>query len=582
MNLSEIIVNNTKFKNEIENMDYKIALLSNIIVSPAKNIIEYFLRLKNINADVTIGNYNNIIQDTTQLNNFDATLIFWELANIVDGLQYKADNMNEVDISLFLDQTKKDIFYVLNNLQSTPLVLFNKFSTLVFNSSFLRENKFDLICKELNVFLEKQSFPNLILIDINKIISSIGITKSIDLRYFYSSKSLYSIEFYKAYSLFILPTMLSIKGKSKKALILDCDNTLWKGILGEDGSENIKMSSKSFEGIVFEEVQNIALTLAKQGVIIGLCSKNNFADIQKVLETHPDITLKDEFIIIKKINWLDKASNIRAISKELNIGLDSIVFIDDSDFEIELIKDQLPTVTVIHVPKKLSQYPSLLREAFSLFFNLSTSSDDYKRLQDYKNQTKREEEKDNFSNIEEYLKSLQIEIYLFQNNTKHIPRIAQLTQKTNQFNLTTKRYTEIDIHEFMKKGLVLSAEVKDKFGENGLTAVLIVTFENEIAIINSFLMSCRIIGRNIEFSIFDNLINILTDAGIKICKAKYIKTIKNEQVSNFYDNLGFSSLDSTSEYKEYKLAIDKYSFKNITYIRMENGTDNQSNYGKNF
>ena len=207
--------------------------------------------------------------------------------------------------------------------------------------------------------------------NIDKIISHLGISTSIDNRLFYLSKILYSIPFLKSYVNHIKPILFSTIGLAKKALIFDCDNTLWKGILGEDGFENIEMSTNTKHGYIFSEIQSIALSLESQGVLLGLCSKNNFEDVMEVVNSHPDMQLKEHHLSIIKVNWKDKASNLKSISSELNIGLDSIVFIDDSQFEIDLVNEKLPMVTTIQVPSDHIQLSKFIKaKPFFIFYSI--------------------------------------------------------------------------------------------------------------------------------------------------------------------------------------------------------------------
>jgi FkbH-like protein len=209
------------------------------------------------------------------------------------------------------------------------------------------------------------------------------------------------------------------------------------------------MSVSSKIGKFYHVVQQIAVYLSKKGIIVGICSKNNEQDVKDVLNNHPDMILKEDYIVIKKVNWIDKASNLRAIAIELNIGIDSLVFVDDSDFEINLIKEQIPEIRTIQVPTNIADYPNELIKNIYKYFNLFLNSDDAKKTEMYKQQFERENTKSSFySTIDEYLSSLEIELIILKNDESHIPRISQLTQKTNQFNLTTERYTEKQIEQF--------------------------------------------------------------------------------------------------------------------------------------
>jgi len=572
---SEILKINTKLGSNINSNSYNISVLSNITINQIKEILEYVLRNENINANVRIGDYDNIVQDSLKYNKYNVIIIFWELCNIIDGLQYKIELFDNDQFNAILEKTKLEIDLILKNLNRTSLVLFNKFNSIPFSSLNIRKSNLEKFADQLNKYLEDKIFGNIILIDLDKVIAEVNVDRSFDFRYYYSSKALYTIEFFKIYAEYIKPFIMSVNGKSKKALIFDCDDTLWKGILGEDGFDKIEMSPRTKNGLIFSEVQSIALSLNKQGVLIGLCSKNNPKDVDEVINSHPDMKLREEHITINKSNWLDKVTNLRQVAKELNIGLDSLVFIDDSSFEVNLIKEQLPEITVLQVPERLYEYPKMLRENLGLFYNLSFTKEDIKKIEMYKKQVYRENAKKGFSDIEEYLASLELKLIIFEDAETIIPRMSQMSQKTNQFNLTTKRYTEVDIRNFVISDdlKVFSFSVSDKFGDNGVTGLCIINFnkKNQTANIDTFLMSCRIIGRNIEYAFMDYLINFITRSKIKKITAKYIQTRKNEQVKEFYNKCSFSLIKSNNGIKDYELIVDEYKPKKIKYIEVSNG-----------
>ena len=444
-----------------------------------------------------------------------------------------------------------------------------------FSSLNIMKSNLEKLTDQLNQYLKDKILGNVRLINLDKVIAEVNVDRSFDLRYYYSSKALYTIEFFKLYAEYIKPIIMSANGKSKKALIFDCDNTLWKGILGEDGFDKIEMSSRTKNGSIFSEVQSVALSLNKQGILIGLCSKNNPKDIDEVINSHPDMTLREEYITINKSNWSDKVTNLRQIAKELNIGLDSLVFIDDSSFEVNLIKEQLPEITVLQVPERLYEYPKMLRENLGLFYNFSFTKEDKEKIKMYKQQIYRESTKKGFSDIEEYLASLELKLTIFEDDETIIPRMSQMSQKTNQFNLTTKRYTEGDIKNFITAddSKIFSFSVLDKFGDSGVTGLCIINFDEkrQTANIDTFLMSCRIIGRNIEYAFMDYLINFINKNKIKTITARYIKTNKNEQVIEFYETCSFSLIEFNNEIKYYELIVEKYEPKKIKYIEVKNG-----------
>ncbi len=548
---------------------YKIALLSNCIVNQLKEILEYSLQLKGVNTRVDVGNYDNILQDANVYKKHNSVIVFFELFNLAEGFFYNEYKFSDSQLIDFIDKTKSELSFLIDQLKDTPLVFINKFQSVFFNN-----DRLNYVADELNTFLVKSVPPNFQLIDLNKHFLEVSIEKSVDWKNFYNNKMPFTVDFFKSYVKSIQPAILAVQGKSKKVLVLDCDNTLWKGVVGEDGIEGIKISQNDKIGGIFAEIQTLMVKLKNQGVLLCLCSKNNQTDVDEVFEKHPGMILKETDITLKKINWEDKATNLKAIAKELNLGLDSIVFVDDSDFEINLIREKIPEVECIQVPKDIFLYPKKIRDAMSFFYFVNISEEDKKRNKIYKEQVNREQAKNQFSNIEDYLRALEIKLEVFSNEKNQITRLAQMTQKTNQFNLTTKRYTEKEIELFFESNDydVLSVGVKDKYGDNGITGLFILKYQDEKnALIDTFLMSCRIIGRNIEFILLDYLINYLKTKGIGVLFASYEQTKKNEQVSNLYKKCGFKVIESSNSKTKYSLELSKYNYSGIDYIKFENG-----------
>ena len=566
---SEILNLNKDLEKKDQNEAYKILLLANIAAHQSKEIIECSLRLEGINAYVDVGDYDNIVQESGKRTGAHAVIIFWELFNLIDGLQFKIELLNKTEIDKIEEKIKNEIDFTINNLKECPLLIINKFSSLLFSSFSIENNHLEKLATRLNKHLDKIEQKNLNIVSIDNIISFLGVKKSYDLRYLYSSKAPYTIEFFKNYCQLIKPLFLAINGKSKKALIFDCDNTLWKGVLGEEGFNNIEMSLETKDGAIFKEVQSIALSLVNKGIRIGLCSKNNASDVDEVLSNHKDMVLRENHITIKKVNWSDKVSNLKEISKELNIGLDSIVFIDDSDFEINFIKEQLPQVTVLKVPEKLHNYPAMLRENLNFFYRSSNTVEDKSKTKMYKEQKQREDQKSKFSSLNDFLISLKLKIIKHEKSL--IPRLSQMARKTNHFNLTTKRYSETEIENFIKSknSDVYAFSVEDKFGSSGVTGLTILSNkQNQKIQIDSFLMSCRIIGRNIEYVFIDYIIEQLKIDGFTSLTSKFIPTIKNKQVLNFFDNCNFELIDQNDSCKNYFLSLSKYKTSEINYIKV--------------
>jgi FkbH-like protein len=572
MKYIEILKKNLELSKTYSTPNYKVAVLSNVIVYEIKEILEFFLRDNGINVIVDIADYDNIVQESKKFSDYDAVIIFWESINFNDGFHYEQLISDSKKISKIESKVKSEISLVLENLKKTSLVIFNKFSSILFDTNPLTQTKLSEICNNLNGFLSNSKLPNSFLLDIDLIISKIGLNKSKDFRKFYSSKSLYSLEYYIHYVKEIIPLFLSVNGKTKKVLVMDCDNTLWGGILGEDGFDGIKMDKSSVPGKIFHEIQHILLNLKNQGVLLAICSKNNLEDVENVFNNHPEIVLKSEDFVIKKVNWKDKASNLKEISKDLNLGIDSIVFVDDSNFEIGLINSKIPEIETLLVPTNLTEYPSKFYELKNFFLKPNMSQEDSLKTKMYLDETKRKESVNAFSSIDDYLSSLGLELSVFWNDTSKLSRSSQLTQKTNQFNLTTKRYTEQEILKMIESANfdVGIFSLKDSYGDYGLTGMVIIKNINDNKCeIDSFMLSCRVLGRNVEYVFFDEIVKKMIESNRNELFCNFVKSKKNSQVEDFYDKLGFSVISKENDKSFYKINLKNFKFSNHNYIKLK-------------
>lgn len=569
---SEILKANNLLKKKVEGQTpYFIKVLSNITCNQMGGTLSYHLYQQGINAVVSFGNYDNIVQDSFQTDGLNLVIVHYELLNVVGKTDTYVEDLSDDQIEEMAGSLEGELGMILNNLSGVPCVLFDSFTAQTLNISPLRNNQFAVLAKRLNRFVSENKAKNTYLIDMDAIIGRIGVVSAFDKKLYLLSKTLYTIDFWKAYTYAVSPILLKVTGKAKKAIIFDCDNTLWKGILGEDGFDGIDMSAHSKIGSVYHEVQNMAVWLSKHGVLIGLCSKNNAEDVTEVVEKHPDMTLKNDHIVVSEVNWDDKASNLRVIAEELNIGIDSLMFVDDSDFEINLIREQLPQVVCMQVPEAIYEYPAQLAEVINTYFYFSDSKADLDKTNQYKQQAQRNQSKRQFGDIESYLKSLEMEVSFHVDEANEVERVAQLTQKTNQLNLCTNRYTDAQVESIKESTSqsFISLSVRDKFGDSGLTGVAIVSFAEGKGEITDFLMSCRVMGRNVEYVFMDFVISYLKKRGCSSVSAKYIPTMKNKPVSDFYDKAGLSMIKESDGVKDYSIRICDYIGKNIDYIKIQ-------------
>lgn len=568
---TEILKANNQLKKQVEsNNPYQIKVLNNITCNQLGATLSYHLMQQGVNPVIGFGNYDNIVQDSFNQKDQQLVIVHYELLNVVGKTDCYVEDLSDEQIEEIASSLEGELDMVLQNLSTIPCVLFDSFNTNAISISPLRKNRYAELARRLNQFVEENKSSNTYLIDTNAIFNKIGRGNALDSKLYNLSKTLYTISYWKEYVYLVSPALLKVTGKAKKAVIFDCDNTLWKGILGEDGYDGIDMSEHSKIGGLYHQVQNMAVWLSKHGVLIGLCSKNNPEDVADVIEHHPDMALKNENIVISQINWDDKVSNLRSIAETLNIGLDSLVFVDDSDFEINLIKEQLPQVLCMQVPEAIYDYPAKLGEIINTYFYFSDSKADLDKTKQYKQQAERAKQKSKFADITEYLRSLEMEVTFGVDKAEEAERVAQLTQKTNQLNVCTTRYTQAQIEAIKDSPSqsYISLSVKDKFGDSGLTGVAIVSYADGKGRIDDFLMSCRVMGRNIEFTFVDYMMSFLIGHGCKMVEAQYLPTQKNKPVSDFFEKCGFPVISENEGGKKYVLAIDDYKKQNIDYIKV--------------
>lgn len=344
----------------------------------------------------------------------------------------------------------------------------------------------------------------------------------------------------------------SVALKRKKCIVLDLDNTLWGGVLGEDGLDGIKIGG-DYPGKAFAFFQEALLELEKSGVILAVCSKNNEADVLEAWERVPSMVLRKEHFAACRINWQDKAANIREIANELNIGLDSLVFLDDNPSERELVSQFLPEVAVPDFPAQPYELPVFFQSLVENYFQVySVTDEDRNKTTQYQANAARAEAQKQFADYASFLRSLQIRLTVAEADEVTLPRIAQMTQKTNQFNLTTRRYQDSDIRQFLQDGWrIWSVSVSDRFGDSGITGCMLVHGED----IDSFLLSCRVLGKGIESAFLKTVLSLLKQEGCEKMTAHYVPSQKNAQVADFYERCGFRCVNESAQGKDYEIDL---------------------------
>ncbi len=355
----------------------------------------------------------------------------------------------------------------------------------------------------------------------------------------------------------------SVLGASSKVLVLDLDNTLWGGVIGEDGLGGIKIGPPSPTGEAFSAFQEYILELKQRGIILAVCSKNNEADAKLPFEKHDGMVLKLNDFIVFKANWLDKATNLIEIAKEINVGIDSLVFVDDNPFECKLVRSKLPMVKVVQLPETPSEYIHGLHHG-KFFESISLSNDDINRNKSYKSNIERQHHLDSSTSLEEYLDSLKMESSHDKFNELVMERVTQLINKTNQFNLTTRRRNIDEVRKLTesKKWWTQWFRLSDQFGDNGLIGIVICKIIDTCWEVDTLLMSCRVIGRTMEDFMLNTIIDAAIISGATEVRGIYIESAKNNLVADFYPSKGFI-LDDNNEINSESVSVHTL---NIQYI----------------
>ncbi len=418
--------------------------------------------------------------------------------------------------------------------------------------------------RKLNFLLTEEAGrrKNIFLIDLNQIGLMEGDKSLHDSKMYYVAKMPLSTEILPLVAKRVIEVIVAMKGQIKKCVVLDLDNTLWGGVIGDDGMEGIQIGELGV-GHAFEDLQRWLKELKNRGIILAVCSKNNEDTAKEPFEKHPEMVLRLDDISMFVANWEDKASNIRMIQQTLNIGMDSMVFLDDNPFERNLVRSMIPEITVPELPEDPAEYLTYLK-GLNLFETVSYSKEDGDRTKQYQAEIGRVSLQKQYESFEDYLKSLEMKAVAEPFDNFHYARIAQLTQRSNQFNLRTVRYTEADIARIAEdnKYITIYYTLEDKFGDHGLISVIIMEkMDEKTLFLDTWLMSCRVLKRGMEEFIINKVIETAKDAGYEYVIGEYIKTPKNAMVEYIYEKMGFEPKGEN----RYEADVKKFD-KLTTYI----------------
>ena len=569
--LSEYIIEAKKINSSDFERQIKIALLGSFTLDGLNETIKVKCSELKVGCDTFYGGYNRyneeILNSESKLYSFspDVCFLILDTRNILEDLFYYPYNLSADKRREFIQNKINELINLIKSFKekSNSKLVISNFIIPTYSPYGIFETKtdyglqemvFDLNHKLNNICRDENS---IYVYDINGFISKHGEENVFDFQQYFFGDVKISLSYIPILANDLLGYIKPTLGLNKKCIVLDLDNTLWGGIVGEDGFNKIKLGPQP-PGNTYVEFQKYLLSLHERGIILAVNSKNNLDDAIEVIKNHPNMILRENHFGCLKINWNDKVTNLKEIAQELNIGLDSIVFIDDDPVNRDFVRETLPEVLTIELPKDPSLYVSTLTE-LNDFHVIQITEEDKQRGKMYTQQRMRVESEKNSTSFEEYLKQLNIKIHIKKADEFTIPRISQLTLKTNQFNLTTKRYQEEDIKNFSqdKKKIVGCARIEDKFGDNGITSVFIVKKDNEEEwIIDTFLLSCRVIGRGVEEGILDYIINEARKNNVKRIIGNFIPTKKNKPSESFLPNFGFEK-----ENEHWIYDLEKYSKK---------------------
>ncbi len=500
-----------------------------------------------------------VFQSTHKLGEYHSTLPVEQQVILADErLQFVADICSNPTFA-----SKKIIYFNYPEIEDT---VFGSYANKV-------ESSFTFQIRKLNYELMRlsQQFPNLFICDIAGLQNKLGRDQMFAANVYTSTEMVLSIEALPYVASRVMDIVCAIKGQFKKCLILDLDNTVWGGVIGDDGLEGIQLGHGLGIGKAFTEFQMWVKKLKQRGIIICVASKNNEETAKEPFEKHPDMVLKLDDIAVFQANWETKVDNIRTIQQILNIGFDSMVFLDDNPFERNMVRENIPAITVPELPEDPAEYLEYLY-SLNLFETASYSNLDKDRTKQYQVEAQRVSLSKTFTNEADFLKSLNM-VSVVSGFTKfNTPRVAQLSQRSNQFNLRTVRYTDADIEALANdpKVIDLSFTLEDKFGDNGLIAVVIMKpMDKETLFVDTWFMSCRVLKRGMENFTLNTMVEAAKAKGYKRIIGEYLPTPKNKMVENHYLGLGFIRMKG-ADTAQFELIVDKYRNREC-YIEKKDG-----------
>jgi FkbH-like protein len=546
---------------------FKLGLVSNATTDFLKPFLEASALRHGISLEITAANFGQIMQEAMDPGSLinrakpDAIL----LAVDHRGLPFRSGDPSQwppfdhhaalAHLSAARDAFQKHSSApcLVQNLPAPPQLLFGSLDTSTTGS--LRSS----IARFNSSLASDVAARGDVLIDLEWLAQCVGLDDWYDDRYWYLARLPFSQKALPVYADFVARVLAAMRGKSRKCLVLDLDNTLWGGVIGDDGLDGIALGEGDALGEAFRAVQAAALDLRKRGVILAVCSKNDESAARAPFRSHPGMVLKEEDIAVFMANWDDKATNIERIAKRLDLGLDSMVLLDDNPAERALVREMVPEVAVPELGDDPSMFVRILLAA-GYFESVAFTSEDLARADLYKENADRSQLLETSRNLDEFLRSLATEIEFAPFNAIGRKRIAQLINKTNQFNVTTRRYTEKQVAslEISPDHYTLQVRVRDRFGDNGIIGIVICDVRPDEWEIDTWLMSCRVLNRKIEEAICNRIAADAKRAGAGRVVGRYLPTERNGIVKDLFERLGFDSCVDAEAANKWVLDVDRF------------------------
>jgi FkbH-like protein len=554
------------------NYTLNIAVLGGSTTSEIVKILELFLLKNGVAGNFYESEYNKFYEDAVfgnaELDGFKPDIIYIHTTN-VNIAQYPSIDLTNQEIDSLVKQETEKFKSIWTSLQKFSCAIIQNNFELPINRSLGNLDAYDIHgkthfinCLNFQLAVSAREISNLYINDINYLSAQVGLSQWFNRNLWHTAKYAVSFDAIPLLAQNIASIIMAIVGKTKKCLVLDLDNTCWGGVIGDDGLNGIQIGNETATGESYMYFQKYVKELKERGIILAVSSKNNH-EIAIEGFTHSDSVLSFEDFAIFKANWEPKTQNIQEIATEINIGLDSLVFIDDNSAERHIVISQLPEVAVPDVGADVMQFVDYI-EKNGYFEITSLSNDDVNRNKFYKNNSERAIAQSKFSDYNEYLESLDMIAEIKPFSLLYIDRITQLINKTNQFNVTTKRYTIGEVQALIDDDnyITLYGKLADKFGDNGLVSILIGKINGRACHIDLWLMSCRVLKRNMEQAMFDSFINRCKQKNVNEIIGCYYKTAKNDMVSGLFESFGFELLTKEENESKWKLSIHNYEVNN--------------------